>query len=206
MHAIADALLANKAKSRVFFSIKQLLTKLIGIMVFMVIKQIFSFPETVNEKAARTVAAGVVTLVVLAEVSHSPLFLIILLYGFVARVAAGPRFSPLGQIATKFVSPRLGDPKTVSGKPKRFAQAIGSVFSLATLALYLFGAHSVAFDLLWILGAFALLESAFGICVGCKVFAILERLGLVSGLCEECGDIFSAKAAQKRVASHLAAR
>ena len=166
--------------------------------------QIFGFPETVNEKAARTVAAGVVTMVVLAEISHSPLFLIILLYGFVARVAAGPKFSPLGQIATRVVSPRLGDPKTVSGKPKRFAQGIGSVFSLATLALYLFGLPSVAFDLLWILGAFALLESAFGICVGCKIFAILERLGVVNDLCEECGDIFSAKAAQKKVGSQYA--
>jgi hypothetical protein len=189
-----------------FFSLKQLLTKLIGIMVFMTTAQIFGFPETVNEKAARTVAAGVVTMVVLAEITHSPLFLIILLYGFVARVAAGPKFSPLGQFATRVVSPRLGDPKTVSGKPKRFAQGIGSVFSLVTLALYLFGAPSVAFDLLWILGAFALLESAFGICVGCKIFAILERLGIVNDLCEECGDIFSAKAAQKRAGSQYASR
>ena len=48
--------------------------------------QIFGFPETVNEKAARTVAAGVVTMVVLAEISHSPLFLIILLYGFLGAL------------------------------------------------------------------------------------------------------------------------
>ncbi len=175
-------------------------------MVFMTTTQIFGFPETVNEKAARTVAAGVVTLVLFAEMTHSVLFLLILLYGFVARVAAGPRFSPLGRFATRIVAPRLGAEKIVSGKPKRFAQGIGSVFSLVTLILYLVGAHAVAFDLLWILGAFALAESALAICVGCKIFAILQRLGVVSDLCEECGDIFSAKAAKRRASSQYAPR
>ena len=41
-----------------------------------------------------------------------------------------------------------------------------------------------------VLVVFATLESAFGLCVGCKVFAVLMKVGLVpEGICLECADI-----------------
>ena len=37
---------------------------------------------------------------------------------------------------------------------------------------------------------FATLESVFGICVGCKAFAVLMRLGVIpESVCEECSDL-----------------
>ena len=56
----------------------------------------FEFPNPVNEKAARTVAAGVVvlcvaTLVLTIAVGHGWIWLtVVLAYGFLARVATGP--------------------------------------------------------------------------------------------------------------------
>jgi hypothetical protein len=44
--------------------------------------------------------------------------------------------------------------------------------------------------LVGLLGAAALLEAAFGFCLGCKVFAGLMRLGVIpSSVCEECNDL-----------------
>ena len=90
----------------------------------------FDFPNPVNEYAARTVAAGVVVMAVAAITFQEPWILIPLAYGFWARVLTGPTLSPLGQLATRVVAPRLPwGPKLVPGPPKRFAQAIGVVFS-----------------------------------------------------------------------------
>jgi len=93
-------------------------------------KRFFSFPNPVNDAAARTVAIGVVTMALVALVTNTAWLLIPLTYGFVARVAAGPKISPLGQFAVRIAAPRLTRfQKSVPGPPKRFAQAIGLAFT-----------------------------------------------------------------------------
>jgi hypothetical protein len=78
-------------------------------------QRIFSFPETVNEVAARTVATGVVAMALAVLLLRQYWVLVLLAYGFLARVAAGPRFSPLALLATRIVAPR--DPRNVSLRP-----------------------------------------------------------------------------------------
>ena len=57
------------------------------------------------------------------------------------------------------------------GPAKRFAQAIGAVFTLtATLLWYAAGEHTAALALVGVVAVFASLEAAFGLCVGCRVF------------------------------------
>ena len=57
-----------------------------------------------------------------------------LAYGFLARVAAGPRYSPLGLFVTRVAVPLLGiAPRNVPGPPKRFAQGMGAVISVAAV-------------------------------------------------------------------------
>jgi Domain of unknown function (DUF4395) len=58
-----------------------------------------SFPDPVNEIAARTVATGVVVMAAAALVFEAPWMLVVLTYGFWARVLTGPTLSPLGQLA-----------------------------------------------------------------------------------------------------------
>jgi len=89
----------------------------------------FGFPRVINEKAARTVAGVVAMTGVVALATGAHWLLIPLAYGFWARVLTGPRFSPLAQLATKVVAPRLGTPKYVPGPPKRFAQGIGAALT-----------------------------------------------------------------------------
>src|SRR3954468_10570016 len=137
----------------------------------------FSFPDPVNEVAARLVAAGVVALGVAIIALDQPWLLVVLAYGFVARVAAGPRFSPLGLLVTKVVVPRLPvAARPVPGPPKRFAQAIGVVFSVTALVL---GLTTAGYLVLGGLIAAASLEAFAGVCLGCKAFALLMRTGLI---------------------------
>ncbi len=72
--------------------------------------------------SARLVAGGVVILAAATIVFDQPWLHGPLAYGFVARVLTGPTLSPLGQLVTKVVTPRLPLPaKYVAGPPKRFA-------------------------------------------------------------------------------------
>jgi hypothetical protein len=147
----------------------------------------FSFPNPVNEKAARVVA-GVVMVVALVTLLTSAYWLLIpLAYGFWARVLTGPTLSPVGQFATRVAAPRLGDPKYVAGPPKRFAQGMGTAFTTGALIFWLAGATTAADVLLALLVVAAALESIFALCLGCQVFALLMRVGLVpESVCLDC--------------------
>ncbi len=155
------------------------------------LRSVFSFPNPVNETAARVVAGGVVVLGAAAIGFRQPWLLVPLAYGFWARVLTGPTVSPLGQLATRVVAPRLGAPRFVAGPPKRFAQGIGVVFSTTALILWFgVGAHTAAWAVVGALVAAAVAESAFGFCVGCRIFGRLMRIGLVPHeVCMACDDI-----------------
>jgi len=154
------------------------------------VSSLFSFPDPVNEKAVRVTAAGVALLSAAAIVTRRPELLAVIAYGFVARVLTGPRLSPLAQLATRVVAPRLGPPRPVAGPPKRFAQALGAVASTAALVAYVLGAHVVAFVLAGVMVVLATLESALGICVGCLLHAQLARRGVIPAAeCADCADI-----------------
>ena len=152
----------------------------------------FSFPNPVNDYAARTVATGVVLMCLAAIAFDQPWILVPLAYGFWARVLTGPTLSPLGQLATRVVAPLLPvEPKPVPGPPKRFAQAVGVVFSTTALVLwYGFGEHAASYVVVGLLTCAAFLEAAFGICLGCKVFALLMKAGVIpESVCLECSDL-----------------
>jgi hypothetical protein len=156
-------------------------------------RELFSFPHPVNEKAARVVAGGVLVLSILALATSWYWLLAVLAAGFVARVVAGPTLSPLGRLATQVVAPRLGPPKYVSGPPKRFAQAMGAAMTTTGAVLALgFGSHGAADVLLVAMIAASGLESIFAFCVGCQLFGLLMRAGVVPDeICAECADIWS---------------
>jgi uncharacterized protein DUF4395 len=154
---------------------------------------LIGFPRTVNEKAARTVAAGVVVLSLAAAVTGQLWLTIPLAYGFWARVLTGPHLSPLGQLATRVVAPRLGRPKIVPGPPKRFAQAMGAAMSTTAVILALaLGLDTAATVVLLLLASAASLEAFAGLCLGCEIFRLLMRTGVIPDrVCAECADIWS---------------
>ncbi len=147
----------------------------------------FSFPDPVNESAARVVAAGVVVLAVAVMVTSNPWLLALLVAGFAARVATGPTLSPLGQlsmrVATPWIERRFGvQSRHVPGPPKRFAQGIGLAFSAGAALAVALGASTVAVALLLMLVVAASLEAVFSLCLGCRVYQAIWG-------CDECADI-----------------
>jgi hypothetical protein len=151
----------------------------------------FSFPNPVDEVAARLVAGGVVVLAAVELATGARWLLIPLAYGFVARVLTGPKLSPLGLFVTRIAVPRLPfSPRPVPGPPKRFAQAIGASVTTSAMVCWLVGAVTAADALVAALIAAALAESVLGICIGCKLFAALMRAGVIpERACRECADI-----------------
>ena len=153
----------------------------------------FGFPNPVNEKAARVVAGVVAILGIVVLATGARWLLVVLAYGFWARVLTGPTLSPLGRVAMRVVAPRLGPPNYVAGPPKRFAQGMGAAFTTSAAVLALgFGADTAADLLTGLLVVAATLESVFAVCVGCQVFGLLMRAGVVpEETCERCANIWA---------------
>lgn len=157
-------------------------------------RALFTFPNPVNEVAARVVAAGVVALTVVILAFGQTWLILPLALGFLARVLTGPTLSPLGQLATRVIAPALPfAPKLVPGPPKRFAQGIGATLSIAAAVLHLgFGATTAALVLVGMITVAATLESTVGFCLGCHAFGLLMRAGVIPAeVCESCNDIWA---------------
>ena len=154
-------------------------------------RKLIGFPNPVNEVSARLVATGVVAMAVTTVAFRLTWLLAVLFYGFVARVLTGPKLSPLGQLVTKQITPRLPfDEKLIPGPPKRFSQGIGVAFSGTALVLALTGHWFAAQVVLGLLIVAASLEAFAGYCLGCKMFALLMRVGVIpDSVCEECNNI-----------------
>ena len=153
--------------------------------------EFFSFPNPINEKAARLVAGVVALTSLVALLTGATWLLVPLAYGFVARALTGPTLSPLGRFALWFAPRYLGEKVPTPGPPKRFAQSIGAVCTTLG-AVFAVGIdwQPGAYALLGMMVVFATLESVFAFCVGCKMFAFLMRVGVVpQEVCEACANL-----------------
>jgi hypothetical protein len=164
----------------------------------------FSFPNPVNEKAARFVAGVVAITAALILATGAYWLLGPLSYGFWARVLTGPTLSPLARLAMKVMG---RDPKYVPGPPKRFAQGMGAAMTTTATILWLTGSTTAAGVLVAMVLVAATLESVLAICLGCHVFAGLMRLGLIpEAVCAECADIRLARGRPAPAASQPSPR
>lgn len=96
---------------------------------------------------------------------------------FAAGAAVGPRRSPYGRLFAGLVAPRLGP--TVEREPVaplRFAQLVGLVFATAGTVAFLAGAGIVGAVATGFALFAALLNAAFGICLGCQVYPLVARM------------------------------
>lgn len=158
------------------------------------LKRFFAFPNPVNEYAARCTAGIVVVLALAAVLAQWEWLVAVIAAGFVLRLAFGPRISPAALLSVKVLAPRFGQAKLVPGPPKRFAQGIGAVLSLAAVALLLAGVSLAGWTLIIVLIVAASLEAFIGLCLGCKIFGVLARRGFIpAGICQECANVGSRK-------------
>jgi hypothetical protein len=97
-------------------------------------------------------------------------------FDFLIRVTAGLRYSPTGVLAKALTFNQA--PQWVSAKPKRFAWTLGFGMSFAMVLITNSGIRGmlprticlVCLTLMW-------MESVLGLCLGCKIHALLVRRG-----------------------------
>jgi hypothetical protein len=95
---------------------------------------------------------------------------------FLIRVTAGLRYSPMGLVARALT--RSQPPDWVSAKPKRFAWTLGLGLSFSMMVITNSGVRGllprticlICLTLMW-------MESVLGLCLGCKLHALLVRRG-----------------------------
>lgn len=90
-----------------------------------------------------------------------------------------PRTAPWGAVYRRAIAPRLAPPRELEDpRPPRFAQGVGLVVTGLGLLLHLAGvpwaltiAAAAAF-----MAAF--LNAVFGVCLGCRLYLLLQRAGV----------------------------
>ncbi|MDZ4045815.1 MAG: DUF4395 domain-containing protein [Rhodoglobus sp.] len=99
---------------------------------------------------------------------------------FAWGAVAGIRRHPYGLVFRALVQPRLAPPsEREDPRPPTFAQGVGFVISAAGLLLHLAGvpfALAVAAAAAFVA---AFLNSVFGYCLGCQIYLLLARAGIV---------------------------
>jgi Domain of unknown function (DUF4395) len=122
--------------------------------------------------------AAAVTTVVLAAVllTESWELLAIQALVFAIGAVAGVRRSPYAQVFAMLVRPRIGPPEhTEAPQPPRFAQAVGLAFAVAGLLGFALGQPALALGATGLALVAALLNAAFGFCLGCEVYLLIRR-------------------------------
>jgi len=110
-----------------------------------------------------------------------PGFLLLLIVAllFVWGVA-WPRTAPWGVLYRRVVQPRLAPPAEFEDpRPPRFAQGVGLFVTAVGLLLHLAGvpwALPIAAAMAFVA---AFLNAAFGLCLGCQLYLVLQRAGLI---------------------------
>lgn len=172
--------------------------------------RISRFPSIVDDVTVRLIAGGVLVVSTLALATGWWWLYAVLAAEFVLRTGWGPSASPLALGVQRFVRPRLATPpRYTAGPPKRFAASIGAVMTAAAAVLGLVGAltgSTAAGVAVLVIGVvmvvFPALEAFFGFCVGCVLFGLLMRAGLVpEDICLDCADLTRRSSRSKAAAS-----
>lgn len=141
-----------------------------------------------NERAVRA-GAGIMFLLgffafmqafYLREFIFIKIFVVVFFFDFFIKVVIGTKFSPISNLAKLIV--RHQTPEYVGAIQKRFAWSIGLFLaSVMMILLFVFGIQG--WPNLLVCGiclTFMFFETAFGICVGCKMYNFLLSRGVIS--------------------------
>ncbi len=126
--------------------------------------------EKVNEHLTRLNAFFTILLVTAGFVFNSVLFPLLLLADFFIRAFANSRYSPVSFVSSGLARLLQLGKKPIDKAPKIFAARMGFIMTLVIAILFIVGFYTSSMVVAGILVFFALLEFAFGICVGCYIY------------------------------------
>ncbi|MPT33258.1 MAG: DUF4395 domain-containing protein [Chryseobacterium sp.] len=122
-----------------------------------------------DENTVRLTAFSVIVVAVVSLFFKWPFLLLLLVFDFIIR-ALGQSFSPLALFSKSIANILKLKKRSIFAAPKRFAAALGAVFTVLVFLLMINGFHDEAFITGFLLIILASLESFFKICVGCYIY------------------------------------
>ncbi|SFS01571.1 protein of unknown function [Microbacterium sp. cf046] len=116
-----------------------------------------------------------------AQRASEPAFLLLLAIALLFLWGVlSPRTAPWGVLFRSLVQPRLSPPTDFEDpRPPRFAQGVGLFVVSIGLVLHLIGvpwALTIAAAAAFVA---AFLNAVFGVCLGCQLYLLLQRVGIV---------------------------
>lgn len=125
-----------------------------------------------DENTVRSTAFLVIIVLAVALIFKWPYLVLLLVFDFIMR-ALGLSLCPLA-LFSRSISKILGlKRRPIFAAPKRFAAALGSLFTLLVFLLMLNGLYDPAFAVGFLLIILASLESFFKVCVGCYLYQFI---------------------------------
>ena len=131
----------------------------------------------IDPRGARFSAALSTIVLALVLVTGSAWLLAAQTLVFATGAALGLRHAPYGMIFRWLVRPRLGPPRELEPEPPpRFAQGAGAVFGAAGVIGYGTGVTALGLAATAVALAAAFLNAAFGFCLGCEMYLMIQRI------------------------------
>jgi len=139
----------------------------------------------VDHSALKVNQTGIVATVLVAFIGsafYRPLLVLIPLLAVVLLLGTfAPQLALFKQIYFKVLKPRgIVKPRPVQDRPEphNFAQGLGGVF-LAVASVFLLPLTVVGLALALLVAVLAIVNLAFGYCLGCQIYYQLGRAGLI---------------------------
>jgi hypothetical protein len=116
----------------------------------------------------------------LIDLTEAALWLMVAIALLFLWGVVSPRTAPWGVLFRKVVRPRLAAPSELEDpRPPRFAQGVGLLVTTLGILLHVLGvpfALPIAAALAFVA---AFLNAAFAYCLGCEIWLMLQRAGMV---------------------------
>jgi uncharacterized protein DUF4395 len=131
----------------------------------------------IDPRGARFGAAASTLVLALVLVTGSGWLLAAQTLVFAVGAALGLRYAPYGMIYRWLVRPRLGPPRELEAEPPpRSAQGVGAAFGVLGVIGYGTGVTALGITATAFALAAAFLNAAFGFCLGCEMFLMIQRI------------------------------
>ncbi len=129
-----------------------------------------------GQRFAAALTVGVLAAVLVAPVPYAAALLAAQTVVFALGAVRGVQATPYAVLFRRAVRPRLAPPSEWEApQPPRFAQAVGLTFAAVGLAGLLTGATVLGQLAVGAALAAALLNAAFGLCLGCELYLVGRR-------------------------------
>ena len=131
--------------------------------------------QKINETVARLNGLFTVLFLIAFAVTFNLFIISSLLVDFLLRATNNSKYSVFTIVSKNLVRRFALKEHFINAGPKVFAARIGLVFSVSILLTTLLGFEVTSVVLAGVFGICAFLESAFGFCIACEIYPLINK-------------------------------